>query len=418
MSTSTTQLLAHGLKYGDWCTVVPAGGNRRKTQLTRTAWEILPEVDVSTVSCAIGVPGVAARSFRWRLELTPVALEQERFLLRSMDGRPFALNGQWVKEAFVEDRDVLSSDGLGRLEFSARPAVPTVEAALLPPILSNTSLMVSRLPVLIQGETGTGKGHTARAIHAASGRAGKFVAVNVQSFPQGMVEAELFGHKKGAFTGAHADRDGALREARGGTLFVDEVDSLSRDLQTKLLLLLDDGSYRPIGGTGEVKADVRFLFATGRSLSTLVARGDMRADFYFRINQGARVELKPLRERIADIRRYCQAFGVSQGVSVSERLIDFYCTLPWPGNVRQLYGHLAAKKVYAKTRRLDFDSCDEDLVTMTSDLRDIGQLAEVRPIELVKKEYARWAVNRCQGEIDTAARQLEVHAKTLKAWLD
>lgn len=418
MSTSTAQLLAHGLRYGDWCTVVPAGGNRRKTHLTRTAWDIMPESDVSTVSCAIGVPGMASRSFRWRLELTPVAIEQERFLLRSMDGRPFALNGQWVKEAFVEDRDVLSSDGLGRLEFNARPNLPNVEAALLPALLSNQSLMTSKLPVLIQGETGTGKGHTARAIHAASGRQGKFVALNVQSFGLGLVEAELFGHKKGSFTGAHLDRDGAVKEARGGTLFIDEVDSLSRDLQTKLLLLLDDGTYRPVGGSGEVKADVRFIFASGRNLASLVSAGEMRADFFFRINQGARLDLKPLRERTADIKRYCQAFGVSQGVSVSERLIDFYMSLPWPGNVRQLYGHLAAKKVFSKTRRLDFDSCDEDLVTMTSDLHDLSQLAGVRTMESVKKEYARWAVNRCQGEIATAARHLDVHAKTLRTWLD
>jgi DNA-binding NtrC family response regulator len=344
--------------------------------------------------------------------------DEQRFLLRTLDGRPFALNGQWAREAFVEDRDVVAADGPGRLEFRAQRLSADLEESFRPEALRDPALMTSRLPVLLEGETGTGKSHLARAIHSLSGRRGDFVAVNVQSFPAGLVESELFGHRRGSFTGALTDRAGAITQANGGTLFLDEVDSLPRELQTKLLLFLDDQRYRPLGDVGERTADVRLVFASGRPLRKLVALGEMRADFYFRLHQGVRVTLAPLRDQPEEVRRHCQAWGVTRDAVVSERLRDFYMTLPWPGNLRQLYGHLEAKRVRTKGRRLDFDGTDDELLAMTSDLTGLGAwVGDVRPMDDVKRDYAKWAVTRCEGRVGLAAQRLDVHEKTLRSWL-
>ncbi len=414
------QLIERGLKYGDSCTIVPAGGPRKRLTLNRTAWDIAPAGDAEQGVPLISVPGLAPRSFRWRLELAPAGMgEETRFLLRTLDGKPFALNGQYAREAFLEARDTVCPEGPGRLEFSAQEPRAQFRAPETPAVLSDEAVMRSRLSVLLQGETGTGKGHVAREIHRLSGRSGPFVALNVQAFTASMVEAELFGHRRGAFTGAHADRAGAIAQADGGTLFLDEVDSLSKELQTKLLLFLDDRKFRPVGGQREEQVDARLVFAAGRPLDRLVAKGEMRADFYFRLRQGVVAELPPLRERPENIRRHCQLFSLEKDVVVGERLLQFYQTLPWPGNVRQLRGHLEAKKVRSRTRKLDFDDCDEALVTMTSDLTELGATpAPVRPMDEVKREYARWAYRRCGGEMALAARQLGVNPKTLRVWLE
>lgn len=418
MISGTTQLLQRGLKLNDYCTVVPAGGNRRRITLGRTAWDIVPEGTVVGPKPSIFVPGARPGEFHWRLELVGLSEGEERFLLKSVDGSLFRLNGQLAREAFVEGRDVLCTDSPCRLEFSAQD----LNAQFAPPawaaILDDEPMLRSNLPVLLEGETGTGKGYLAREIHRRSECTGSFVAVNVQAFAAGLAEAELFGHKKGSFTGALQDRKGAIAQAEGGTLFIDEVDSLGRDMQTKLLLFLDDRTYRAVGGQREEQARVRLIFASGRPLQQVVAKGEMRPDFYFRLKQGLAVELRPLRENPQEIRRHCELFGIEQNVVVGEKLTQFYLTLPWPGNVRQLRGHLAAKKVRARSRKLDFDALDESLVTMSGDLVSLAKTeSEVRPMEEVKRAYAQWAYDRCQGEMRWTAAKLGVNARTLKQWL-
>lgn len=418
MTDTTTHLLTHGLRYGDFCTIVPAGGNRRKLKLNRTSFDIVPEGDSNAGQPAISIPGMATRSFRWRMELTELVSGESRYVLRTLDGSFFSLNGQWTREAFVESRDTLCPSGPARLEFSAFKAAEEFVPPNFPSVLQDEVVMRSQLSVLIEGETGTGKGHLAREIHRRSGRAGNFVAINAQAFNSSMVEAELFGHKKGSFTGAITDRKGAIAQAHGGTLFIDEIDSLSRDLQTKLLLFLDDQAYRPVGSEREEKGNVRLIFAAGQPLAQVVKKGLMRTDFYYRLRQGVALQLTPLREKIADIRRHCELFAIEHDVSIGERLIQFYQTLPWPGNVRQLRGHLLTKKVRSKTRKLDFDDCDDGLMTMTSDLLGLPQLNEaIKPFDDVRKAYAQWAMERGQHELAWTAKQLGVHPKTLRQWL-
>lgn len=415
---ATHQLIDRGLRYGDICTIIPPAGPRRKLRLNRTSWDILPEGESTTGHPTILIPGAHPRAFKWRLELTELSPGESRFVLRSLDGRPFVLNGQWVRDAFVEARDTLSSDGYGRVEFSAHTPLDQFRPPQFPAVLDDERAMHSGLPVLLQGETGTGKGHFAREIHRRSGRSGPFIAINAQAFSSGLVEAELFGHKKGAFTGATHDRKGAIAQAHGGTLFLDEVDSLPRELQTKLLLFLDDQRYRPVGSEREEQGQVRLIFASGRPLSQLVAKGEVRADFFFRLGLGITIELRPLRESPQEIRRHCELFGIEYDVSVGERLVQFYESLPWPGNVRQLRGHLQLKKVRARSRKLDFDTCDESLMTMSSDLHGLQELAgAIRPMDEVKRAYATWAMQRGHNELGWTAKQLGVNPKTLRQWL-
>jgi DNA-binding NtrC family response regulator len=197
--------------------------------------------------------------------------------------------------------------------------------------------------VLITGETGTGKELLARAIHAASRRSGgPFIAVNTSAIPENLQESELFGHRKGSFTGANADRRGLFEEAGGGTLLLDEVGDMSPSLQVKLLRTLQAGSIRRVGESVERPVDVRVIAATNRPLGELVAEGKFREDLFFRLNV-LHLHLPPLRERGEDLRMLLQAnlqrFAKRLGRSAqrfsqeAQALLESYL---YPGNVREL----------------------------------------------------------------------------------
>ena len=197
--------------------------------------------------------------------------------------------------------------------------------------------------VMISGESGTGKGRIARFIHEQSGRAGgPFVAVNCGALPDTLLESELFGHRKGAFTGADADREGLFASAGGGTLFLDEVGETSPSMQVSLLRALQDRVVRPLGSTVEVEVDVRILAATNRDLDRLVEEGAFREDLYYRLRV-VTMEIPPLRERPEDIlvlaqqliSRTCNAHSCGP-CSLSSEVLDRLQAYPWPGNVREL----------------------------------------------------------------------------------
>jgi transcriptional regulator with GAF, ATPase, and Fis domain len=197
--------------------------------------------------------------------------------------------------------------------------------------------------VLLTGESGTGKELVARAIHQASPRAeGPYVALNCAALPETLVESELFGHEKGAFTGADKQKPGRFELAAGGTLFLDEVGELPPTVQAKLLRVLQEHEYQRVGGTATLRADVRFITATNRDLAQAVAEGKFREDLYYRLNVFS-VHLPPLRERGEDILRlaehFVQAFGVQFGKGEPGLSRDAQAALtryPWPGNIREL----------------------------------------------------------------------------------
>ncbi|OAM76826.1 sigma-54-dependent transcriptional regulator [Devosia elaeis] len=201
----------------------------------------------------------------------------------------------------------------------------------------------SPIPVLIEGETGTGKELVARIIQGTGDRAGKpFVAVNCGAIPPNLVESVLFGHKKGAFTGAHADQAGKFAEAHGGTLFLDEVGELPLDTQVKLLRALQEGEIEPLGATRPEKVNVRVISATNRRLLNLAKSGEFREDLYYRLNVFP-IYVPPLRERMEDLNNlvthFIARFAAEAGkrvLGISPAATDLLAGYDWPGNVRQL----------------------------------------------------------------------------------
>ena len=201
----------------------------------------------------------------------------------------------------------------------------------------------SESSVMIQGENGTGKELVAKAIHFNSPRKdNQFLAVNCSAFNDNLLDSELFGHVKGSFTGAVKDKKGLFEVASGGTLFLDEIGDTSLSMQVKLLRVLQEGTYLPVGASGPKKSDVRILAATNRDLKTMMQKGEFREDLYYRINV-INVNLPPLRERQEDIallmehflKKRCEEQGIAPKTfskKCMEKLLDY----PWPGNVREL----------------------------------------------------------------------------------
>jgi len=197
--------------------------------------------------------------------------------------------------------------------------------------------------VLITGESGTGKELVARAIHAASPRRElPFVPINCGAFPETLLESELFGYLKGSFTGAESNRKGIIESANGGTLFLDEIGETSLGMQVKLLRVLQERSVRPLGGAADVSVDVRLIASTNRDLKKMVASGQFREDFYYRVSV-IPIHVPPLRERSSDIeplaRHFLRKFALQMGKSLTDfdvEALAALCRWTWPGNVREL----------------------------------------------------------------------------------
>lgn len=201
----------------------------------------------------------------------------------------------------------------------------------------------SSISVLINGESGTGKELVAHALHRHSPRANKpFIALNMAAIPKDLIESELFGHEKGAFTGANSVRQGRFEQANGGTLFLDEIGDMPLDIQTRLLRVLSDGQFYRVGGHSAIKVDVRIVAATHQNLEQLVHKGDFREDLFHRLNV-IRVQIPALRDRKQDIEKLSQHFLVRAAEQLEVEVKTLHSTtieslmrLPWPGNVRQL----------------------------------------------------------------------------------
>jgi transcriptional regulator with GAF, ATPase, and Fis domain len=192
------------------------------------------------------------------------------------------------------------------------------------------------LRVFVTGETGTGKEVVARLIHEISGRKGQFLAVNCAATVESLLESDLFGHEKGAFTGAHTTKKGLWEEAANGTLFLDEITETSPAVQAKLLRVLQEGTIRRVGSNREIKVSARVIAASNRDLEQAVKDGQFRQDLYYRLGQVLR--LPPLRERLEDIPplvdHFCQR--APKQVVITPEAMDALCTYHWPGNVREL----------------------------------------------------------------------------------
>jgi len=309
----------------------------------------------------------------------------------------------------------------------------------------------STIPVLIEGESGVGKEIVARAIQGASDRRGKpFITVNCGALPANLVESILFGHEKGAFTGATEKHVGKFLEANGGTLFLDEIGELPLDLQVKLLRALQEGEVDPIGSKRPVRVDVRLISATNQNLIELVKRGQFREDLFYRLNVFP-IGIPPLRARREDIadlaRRFCARFAAEEGRNirgVSAEALSLLSTYDWPGNVRQLENAVFRAVVLADGDELTvaefpqianhvagFDvrvpplpapaapDAPREREILRVEVRDpnvlrlLGQNGEMRKLEDIEAETIRFALQHYRGQMSEIARRLGIGRSTL-----
>ena len=235
----------------------------------------------------------------------------------------------------------------------------------------------SNITVLINGESGTGKELVARALHRHSPRSsGPFVAINIAAIPRELLESELFGHEKGAFTGATGQRKGRFEQAHGGTLFLDEIGDMPAELQTRLLRVLSDGKFYRVGGHEQVETDVRIIAATNQDLEARVRDGQFREDLFHRLNV-IRIHLPPLRARREDIpllaREFLKHSALELGVEAKQLLPEtetYMAQLSWPGNVRQLENTCRWLMVMAPGQMIRVDDLPPELRTDTAETVD------------------------------------------------
>jgi DNA-binding NtrC family response regulator len=271
--------------------------------------------------------------------------------------------------------------------------------------------------VLITGETGTGKELAARAIHAGSARAERpFVALNCAALAESLLENELFGHGKGAFTGADAARAGLIEHASGGTLFLDEIGTMSKALQAKMLRAVEAGEVRRIGENDSRRIDVRFVAATNVDLKGAVDSGDFRSDLYYRLNVH-RVHMPPLRERPGDLRAlvdyFLERYGTGTGVEgCGEQAWTLLAAFDFPGNVRQLEHIIQRAVAIARGPQLEPDDLPEEVsARLPPAAAPEGTVAAAR--ERADRETIIATLARNSGEIGAAARELQVSRTTM-----
>ena len=273
--------------------------------------------------------------------------------------------------------------------------------------------------VLIIGETGTGKEQVARAIHDASGdrRAGPMVAINCAAFPETLLESELFGHEKGSFTGAAAQRKGRFEQANGGTMFLDEVGDIPLSMQVKLLRVLQERRIERVGGSEPIDIDVRVIAATHRNLDKMVREGKFREDLYYRLNV-IRIEIPPLRDRPEDVpllashfvQRYARAG--SPPPEVSPEAMQLLLNYPWPGNVRQLENAIeracvTAREGVIRPAHLPPD-VSKEVPARTSQMQvDLARFLPEQLAEMTaafEERYLRRALRKTRGHVGKCAK--------------
>ncbi len=272
--------------------------------------------------------------------------------------------------------------------------------------------------ILISGESGTGKELVARALHRQSGRKGRFIAINCAALPESLLESELFGHEKGAFTDARNERRGLFVEADGGTLFLDEVAELPLTLQPKLLRVLEDHRVRPLGGSREIDCDVRILTASHRDLKEAVSSGDFRDDLFYRLNV-IELQLSPLAQRGNDILLLADRFIAElaprfnkqvEGLAApaAARLLAW----PWPGNVRELRNVIERALALCRHNRITIEDLPEELQQQKPRQSRPAGGAQMSLAEL-EQSYITQVLEQVGGNRSLAAKILGIDRKTL-----
>jgi DNA-binding NtrC family response regulator len=312
------------------------------------------------------------------------------------------------------------------MEAGARSAAGAIlgEAAVTRQLVDRVeAAAASDVPVLVMGETGTGKDLCARTIHERSRRSGgRFVVVNCAAIPEALFESELFGHEKGAFTGADRKRVGRFEAAHGGTLFLDEVGELSPSSQAKLLRAIESSAFEPVGSSTAVHVDVRIVAATNRDLAAAIPQGTFRKDLFYRLNV-IDIRVPPLRERRADVPLLVSAFLADiagrQGRPVPDldpQAVAALAAHDYPGNVRELQHALERAVALARGGTLRVEHLPPDMAAGPSapgGAGDAGMLPLGQAVERFEQEYIRKALAKAGGHRGRAAAALGISRKSL-----
>jgi len=332
---------------------------------------------------------------------------------------------------------------LGRDEFHGMLGKSQVMQAVYDTI---DNVAKSSATVFITGESGTGKELCAEAIHNKSNRkANELVILNCAAIPKDLMESEIFGHVKGAFTGATSDREGAAQRADGGTLFLDEIGEMDINLQTKLLRLIQSGTFQKVGSAKTIKVNIRYICATNRNPLEMIEKGLFREDLYYRLNV-IPIKLPALRERGQDklaialnfLKKYSEEEG-KNFTGYTPEVEEIFMSHLWPGNVRQLQNIIRNVVVLSEGSVVDKDMLPKDFLSIKPDdvvgsgvpnneLLDVFKtpkkrdVTSIRPLWQCEKQVVEEAIEICGGNISRAAGYLEVNPSTLyrkiKNWKD
>ncbi len=335
--------------------------------------------------------------------LRPFDLEElELAITRALSFARLVVENQFLREEKTPDIGMVgSSPAMQQLYESIRQVAP------------------EKATVLVAGETGTGKELVARAIHAGSPRSkGLFVAVNCAAIPHEMLESELFGHEKGAFTGAIKERIGKFELADGGTLFLDEVTEMPMQLQAKLLRALQENVIERVGGNHPIAVDIRVVAATNRDPREAIKDGKLREDLYYRLNV-FRIDLPALKARKSDIAMLAQHFLAKRHVDISPAAIDALTGYDWPGNVRELENVLERAAIISGNQTILPKHLPGEMVNHTAALTSEPQavvanlLALPQATEALERRLITEALAATQGNKSKAAKLLEISERSL-----
>jgi two-component system NtrC family response regulator len=337
----------------------------------------------------------------------PIQIDELRIVLR---------RASYVQELERENRELqrsISEDSFQGIIGFSNPMQAVFKAV--------RRVASSDAQVLIEGESGTGKELVARAIHRLSERAqGPFIAINCGAIPENLLESELFGHEKGAFTGAHTRRQGRIESSHRGTLFLDEIGELPPALQVKILRFLQEHKIERVGGRQEIEVDVRVIAATNVDLERAMKEENFREDLYYRLAV-VRIPLPPLRERDADVtvlaKVFLERFAAENKKRASGFAADALNALQqhaWPGNVRELENRIKRGVIMAEGKKLTAE--DLELTSPDRDVHGVVSLKDAR--EEVERDLIRRTLTKHSGNITRSAAELQVSRPTLYELMD
>ena len=372
-------------------------------EMIKKAKEIQPDIEVIIITAYASIPTAIAAMKEGAYDYIekPFCPERTEFLVKKL-----AEHQQLVEENLSLRQ---------RLEDHYRFENIITKSSRMQRVIELIKVVAkSNATVLITGETGTGKELVARAIHSQSHRRGKpFIAISCAALPESLLESELFGHEKGSFTGAYAQKKGKFEVANGGTLFLDEVGEMSANIQVHLLRVLEEKEFTRVGGNEPIKVDVRVISATNKEPKRAIEKGEFREDLYYRLNV-VTIELPPLRERKEDIPLLAQHFlnkfaqeNHKEITEFSPEAMEFLLSYDWPGNIRELENAIERAVILAKDSLITIAGLPQKNMPLARSAMPRKNLREV------EKDHILNVLSETGGNYSEAARILGITRMTL-----